>query len=482
MAYSGRRTGAAFRLLVGALALASLASAPQAPALTPGELLVVGSEPDAIIRVDTRTGKQRLFAANSDPVNAASQLFTSPADVTVAPNGTIYVVDRTAFNGEGGVIAVDPRTGRQSLVSANKMPVNIADPLFSQPNGIAILPSGTILVTDRNAFGGPGGVIAVDPDTGAQSVYSSNLQAGNAGTQAFADLRGGILVRPGGRVVVSDTAAFGGGALVALSSAGVQSRFSSNDQGVNAASKHYVLPVGIARSGAGGIAVADQEAFGDGGVVGVDPVTGRQRLISSNFQAVNTATALYVDPFDIAHLPDGRIAVLDTHAFTGCSEGCGGVIAVHPGTGKQRVLSSNDLAVNTTSRHFAEPFGMALVPPRCRGRAATIYGSPAGERLRGTAGPDVIVGGGGPDRIIGLGGRDVICAGAGRDLLIGGRGRDALLGQRGADRVRGGAGADRLVGGPGPDRLAGGRGPDLLIGGPGRDRLRGGPGRDRERQ
>lgn len=71
------------------------------------------------------------------------------------------------------------------------------------------------------------------------------------------------------------------------------------------------------------------------------------------------------------------------------------------------------------------------VPPRCGGRAATIF-SPSTTRvsLRGTRGADVIVGGRGDDRIRGGGGDDLICGRGGDDVLRGGRGDDLCRGGR----------------------------------------------------
>jgi uncharacterized delta-60 repeat protein len=112
-------------------------------------------------------------------------------------------------------------------------------------------------------------------------------------------------------------------------------------------------------------------------------------------------------------------------------------------------------------------------PPRCAGRRATIVGTPAADRLRGTSRRDVIVSLGGRDVIRSLGGDDIVCAGSGNDTVFGGRGND---------RLGGGSGNDRLLGESGRDRLLGESGRDRLLGGPGRDRLLGGPGRDAQRQ
>jgi len=124
------------------------------------------------------------------------------------------------------------------------------------------------------------------------------------------------------------------------------------------------------------------------------------------------------------------------------------------------------------------PPGGAEAAAACRGRPATITGTPGDDHLVGTPGPDVIAGLGGNDVIEGRGGRDVICGGDGDDVLRGGAGADILDGGAGDDRIEGGAGPDLLVGGGGADRLSGGRDGDLLFGGPGADRLVGGGGAD----
>ena len=101
--------------------------------------------------------------------------------------------------------------------------------------------------------------------------------------------------------------------------------------------------------------------------------------------------------------------------------------------------------------------------PRCAGRRATIIGTPAADRLKGSRRRDVIVG---------LGGKDSIRAGDGNDVVCAGPGDDKVKGGTGNDKLRGGSGRDRLRGGPGRDNLNGGPGRDKLIGGPGRDRPR----------
>jgi V8-like Glu-specific endopeptidase len=73
----------------------------------------------------------------------------------------------------------------------------------------------------------------------------------------------------------------------------------------------------------------------------------------------------------------------------------------------------------------------------CRGLAATMVGTAAGERITGTPRRDVIFAHGGRDRIRAGGGNDVVCGGPGPDVINGGKGR--------RDKCSGGAGDDNLT-------------------------------------
>jgi Ca2+-binding RTX toxin-like protein len=118
--------------------------------------------------------------------------------------------------------------------------------------------------------------------------------------------------------------------------------------------------------------------------------------------------------------------------------------------------------VAQTGAQTQAPTPRGQAPPTCKGLAATIVGTEAGDNVKGsgrnltgTSGPDVIVGLGGADILRGGPGNDVICGGKGRDLLEGGRGNDTLLGQAGKDSFFGKAGKDRCVGGKGFDNTTG---------------------------
>lgn len=91
----------------------------------------------------------------------------------------------------------------------------------------------------------------------------------------------------------------------------------------------------------------------------------------------------------------------------------------------------------------------------CDNKVATIVGTAGANKIRGTAGDDVIFAGGGKDNVKGLGGNDTICGGDGKDVLKGGAGDDRIFGESGKDQIKGSAGADTCVGGTSKDSFSG---------------------------
>jgi hypothetical protein len=81
------------------------------------------------------------------------------------------------------ILSVDPTTGAQTSISSGG--------LFSHPEGVAVEATGQIVVGDTQAFGGPcpapgcGGIIRVDPISGAQSIVSNNTVSAAAGGGEF---------------------------------------------------------------------------------------------------------------------------------------------------------------------------------------------------------------------------------------------------------------------------------------------------------
>jgi Ca2+-binding RTX toxin-like protein len=455
--------------------------------------------------------------------------------------GNIVVADPNAFGGEGGLIAVNPQTGAQSILSNAQTSVQ---DLYRDPTGVAFSPDGSFIVADPAAFGGSGGLIRVDPNTGQQAPLSSNEISS---VDLFEDPVG-VAVAPSGALMVADAgAAGGGGAVIAVDpTSGQQALVSSN---AISALDYFVDPFGIAVERSGAVLIADPETPApvsgtEGAIVAVDPLNGAQRLVTSNdgsqsdlfsdprgiaietpgtLLTANTAAdpmatgvvlvsrfsgqqyglatdGNFTQPTGITMDLDGRALVADAAAFGGN----GGLIRVDTVTGGMTTVTGA-----SPGGLFVDPSGVSVVPPTCQGRYATISGTASADALTGTTGPDVIAGRGGDDIVNGEGGADLICGEEGRDRLIGEDGRDRVVGgdggdvvlgkngrdfvqgERGNDKIDGGRGNDRifgqqrrdnLVGGKGRDRLSGGPARDKLTGGPGRDRLRGGPGRDKQKQ
>jgi len=136
----------------------------------------------AIIRVDPTTGARTLVSRNGSP--AGGPRLDGPMDLAVAANGDIYVANTFGTN----VLRVDPTTGARTLISANGNPGG--GNAFSWPWGMTIDAGGDILIADSNAYGGPGGIIRVDPATGNRSVVSNNA----TGTGPIFDHPGDLVV------------------------------------------------------------------------------------------------------------------------------------------------------------------------------------------------------------------------------------------------------------------------------------------------
>jgi Ca2+-binding RTX toxin-like protein len=111
--------------------------------------------------------------------------------------------------------------------------------------------------------------------------------------------------------------------------------------------------------------------------------------------------------------------------------------------------------------------------------ADRISGSSGNDRLRGNGANDRIDAGRGNDRAFGDAGNDVIRGSFGNDRLHGVSGNDRIGGSRGRDRINGGSGRDLIAAGSSNDRVSGDRGNDRINGNSGNDVLKGNSGKDR---
>ena len=156
-----------------------------------GDIFVIdddccGGSDAAVIRVNPLTGAQTVITQAGNLVNVGGMV--------IGPNGDIFVASENAT-----VTRVNPLTGVQTLVSSGG--------IFDDPLGIALEANGDILVADASCCsGGNGGIIRVNPVTGAQAIVA---QGGN-----FSCLQD-VAVAPDGDIFVVDAAGScgaGGGA------------------------------------------------------------------------------------------------------------------------------------------------------------------------------------------------------------------------------------------------------------------------------
>jgi Ca2+-binding RTX toxin-like protein len=171
-------------------------------------------------------------------------------------------------------------------------------------------------------------------------------------------------------------------------------------------------------------------------------------------------------PGDVQVFRDGVPVADCTHASSAVPDPC----VADRGAG-----AGGDALITVRTTAFSDwNFGLDLAPECTVGNPDATNA----QRLRGTAGADVICGGAGNDVIYAYGGDDVILAGGGIDRVNGGTGDDTVEGGLGVDRIVGDGGNDTLSGGDGNDNLAGGDGNDELLGGVGNDAISGGDGND----
>lgn len=265
--------------------------------------------------------------------------------VTLNP-GDILVADLNAFGGPGGIFRVDPNTGAQTVVSSGGY--------FIGPAGIAIAANGDLLIANAGGgSSGPGSIIRVNPITGAQAIVSSGDNLANPV---------GLAIAANGDLFVVD----GDGGIIRIDpSTGVQTlvRGPRGPSGIVIADNGDLIVAGpggavfrvdpvtgaetTISSGpplteASGIAVAANgdllvANYGPIGVIRIDPNTGTQTIVSSGGNLV--------DPNSLAIGANGDIFVVD--------QGANAVIKVDPISGAQTIVSSGGF--------FAAPVGIAIV-------------------------------------------------------------------------------------------------------------------------
>ena len=346
---------AALGVVLGAFLLPTSAGA--APSL-----IVSQVQPEPLVRVDLATGKVTHVLAVSDPATDLFGTNYSPYGVAVAADGRIFSADSgSGIEQDGRIVATDPTSGVSSVITGAGAPAGAPEP--SGPTGIAIEPSGSLILADPDADATRGVIWRVDPATGAREVLAAS-GVPNAGSPGPEKVRY-VEVMPDGRIFLI-RAAFaspGGGVLERLNPSGTRSGVASTSELTNARD--------LTAAPDGSLIVADEngDVAGDGRVLRVAPTSGAVTPIASS--TVGSGAPLD-DPIGVAVDPAGVIYVLDSQLSipdgeTGLDSGTGAVIRIDPATGVRTVLSPS-----RPGDSFVAPQGIAFEPnapanggPRC---------------------------------------------------------------------------------------------------------------------
>jgi len=197
-------------VLVAVVILSGMGNQTEGAILHPGDIIVAdegfGLESDgndgAIFKVDPQTGERTILSGRG--VGSGPELF-NPLGVAIAPSGQVLVTDTAVPAGGGtrvGVIyAIDPATGNRTEVSG---PTQGVGPQFGGTgvgnlHGIDIDESGAAIVAGRLSPG-EGAIFRVDLTTGNRSVVTS--PANRPGDYLM--FATGLDIGPDGTVFVAD--------------------------------------------------------------------------------------------------------------------------------------------------------------------------------------------------------------------------------------------------------------------------------------
>jgi len=280
-----------------------------------GDVIVADSVNNAIKAVDPVSGAASTVSSGGN--------FVFPADVTFDEDGDILVVDRDAFGGRGGIIRIDSATATQTPVSSNAISEAAGGKeLFRHPIALD-RKGGSLFVAD---YAPPRKIIKVNVATGKQALISKDDEMNSP----FGIVADGV-----DKPLVSDAGAFrNGGVLKINPDTGKQIEVSKNGK--------FKYPQMLTLFGSNSALVTDTDSFeAEGAIFRVNLRTGAQKTIARGGPINN--------PSGIALLDDDTAVVADyTTPFPK-----GGVYRVDLETGDQTPLNTTDLY---------NPIGIRIAP------------------------------------------------------------------------------------------------------------------------
>jgi streptogramin lyase len=357
---------------VGAVAVMAAVLAPTASA-KPGDLYITGNE----------NGPAADVVRMNPRTGAVHDVATLPDNgsgdnAAFGKDGRLYVSDE-----DGNVVfRVNVSTGAVDVLS---------DPSFVDPWALDVGPTGRVLVGDYTAPS----IFSLNPPSTSFTPLSSD---------GFLDRLNAIGFAPSGQIYL------------AIGPADTET----------VAQILKVSPVTGAQNVVGDLPGDGNGDFPDGltvgpnGTVYVARETSIDRFLPRTRAASEvSSSADFSQLYDLELGFNGQLYVVDN--------GDKVIRRVNPRTGA--VATVGDPGQNA-------PVGIAVQPPKCAGKSATVVGTQKKDKIKGSPGPDVIAGLGGNDAISGLGGGDRLCGGKGADKLIGGKSHDILRGGPGHDSQR----------------------------------------------
>ena len=291
-------------------------------------------------RVVALLGASGVLAAVLSGTGTAAQAQPAAARAVTPPTACVameaLVSDAVSGPGLGGeVLRVTP--GGVSTLTDDSSPAGGPD--LDYPSGMAFLPGGDIVITDKGHAAGPV-VMEVDPATGDRTLISGD------GTGSGPELAEPytVAVEASGDILVADIDITGNPELLRISP-DTGNRAIVTGGGVGSGPTPII---GVMVALVGGVIYLMDFA---GTIVSVDPVTGDRTLVSGTFRGTGPAL---VAPVSMTSDAPGSVVVADRdHVPDGTGLGRGALIRVDLATGDRTVLS--DDAAPSGGQQFSFP-------------------------------------------------------------------------------------------------------------------------------
>ena len=306
--------------------------------VSPGDLITVDADVNAVLRVDGVTGDRSVVSSNTV---GTGPLFDFPRGISEEASGNFVVVDELRQT----VFRVNRTTGDRTVITSSLTGSEVGSgPVFSNIWDIRVEADGNILVSDIVLDA----IFRVDPSTGARTVMSSST----VGTGPNHDHPNDIGLEADGNIVAVE------GTLDAVFRVDPV----TGDRTVLSSSTVGTGPVfgnlgGIDVLVDTTIAVVDE---GTDSLVHVDAVTGDRTTIAS--PTVGTGPNLE-NPLSVAREPAGTYAVVENALNQNVR--VPRLLRVDPTTGDRTVVASNTVGSGPTYLNLRDVRVVEGAPTEC---------------------------------------------------------------------------------------------------------------------